>query len=139
MPQNSLFNLKIMKLFLLNTMENKKSRKIGLTILGFFYNCLQFPKASLKKKKEKIKQYWVGFSPGGPGSRRNAHARPRGRFCRKGLEVLANYNWVLLLFRCVSDRLQKSPRSSIPSRGEVPDGVARSRAPASLQTGRTGP
>jgi hypothetical protein len=37
-------------------MENKKSRKIGLTILGVFYNFLQFPKASLKKKKEKIKQ-----------------------------------------------------------------------------------
>jgi hypothetical protein len=43
-----------MKLFLLNTLENKKSRKIGLTFLSFFYNFLQFPKASLKKKKEKI-------------------------------------------------------------------------------------
>jgi hypothetical protein len=29
-----------MKLFLLNTIENKKSRKIGFTILGFFYNFL---------------------------------------------------------------------------------------------------
>jgi hypothetical protein len=29
-----------MKLFLLNIMENKESRKIGLTILGFFYNFL---------------------------------------------------------------------------------------------------
>jgi hypothetical protein len=29
-----------MKLFLLNTMEIKKSKKIGLTILGFFYNFL---------------------------------------------------------------------------------------------------
>jgi hypothetical protein len=66
MPQNSLFNLKIMKLFLLNTMENKKSRKIGLTILGFFKKFLQFRKASMKKKKENIKQYWAGFSPGGP-------------------------------------------------------------------------
>jgi hypothetical protein len=31
-----------MKLFLLNTRENKESRKIGFTILGFFYifyNC----------------------------------------------------------------------------------------------------
>jgi hypothetical protein len=74
-------------------MENTNSRKIGLTILGFFYNFLQFPKASLKKKKEKIKQYWTGFSPGGPGPRRNVlRARPRGRFCRKGLGVLANYN-----------------------------------------------
>jgi hypothetical protein len=27
-----------MKLFLLNSMENKKPRKIGFTILGFFYN-----------------------------------------------------------------------------------------------------
>jgi hypothetical protein len=42
-----------MKLFLLNTMKNKKSRKIGLRILGFFYNFLQFPKASLKKRKRK--------------------------------------------------------------------------------------
>jgi hypothetical protein len=41
-----------MKLFLLNTMENRKSRKIGLTILSFFYNFLQIPKALLKKKKK---------------------------------------------------------------------------------------
>jgi hypothetical protein len=27
-----------LKLFLLNTTENKKSKKIGFTILGFFYN-----------------------------------------------------------------------------------------------------
>ena len=74
MPQNSLFNLKIMKLFLLNTMENKKSRKIGLTILGFFYNFLQFPKASLKKKKEMIKQYWAESGSSGPYPRGNARA-----------------------------------------------------------------
>jgi hypothetical protein len=30
-----------MKLFLLNSRENKKPRKIGFTILGFFYNFLQ--------------------------------------------------------------------------------------------------
>jgi hypothetical protein len=29
-----------MELFLLNTIENKKSKKIGFTILGFFYNSL---------------------------------------------------------------------------------------------------
>jgi hypothetical protein len=29
-----------MKLFLLNTRENKESRKIGFTILGFFYHFL---------------------------------------------------------------------------------------------------
>jgi hypothetical protein len=45
MTQNSLFVLKIIKLFLLNTMENKESRKIGLTFLGFFYNFLQISKA----------------------------------------------------------------------------------------------
>jgi hypothetical protein len=87
MPQNSLFNLKIMKLFLLNTMENKKSRKIGLTILGFFYNFLWISKVLLKKKK--IKQYWAGFSldsptPEGKRARASAAAlaalqkRPRG-------------------------------------------------------------
>jgi hypothetical protein len=44
MPQNSLFNLKIMKLCLVNTMKNKKSRKIGLTILGFSTIYNGFPK-----------------------------------------------------------------------------------------------
>jgi hypothetical protein len=40
MLQNYLFDLKIIKLFLL-TMENKEPRKIGLTFLPFFYNFLQ--------------------------------------------------------------------------------------------------
>jgi hypothetical protein len=56
MIQNSPFKVKIIKLFLLNTMENKKSRKIGLTFLPFFYNFLQISNVSLKKKKkEKLK------------------------------------------------------------------------------------
>jgi hypothetical protein len=33
-------------------MENKESRKIGLTFLGFFYNLWQISKACWKKKKE---------------------------------------------------------------------------------------
>jgi hypothetical protein len=43
-----------MKLFLLNIMENKKSGKIGLTILGFFYNFLWVSKVLVKKKRKKI-------------------------------------------------------------------------------------
>jgi hypothetical protein len=43
-----------MKLILLNTMENKKTRKIGFTILGFFYNFLWISKVLLKKKRKKI-------------------------------------------------------------------------------------
>jgi hypothetical protein len=35
-------------------MENKKSRKISLIILGFFYNFLWISKVLLKKKKKKI-------------------------------------------------------------------------------------
>jgi uncharacterized membrane protein len=42
-----------MELFLLNTMENKKSRKISLTFLGFFYNFLGFVLTLLEKEKEK--------------------------------------------------------------------------------------
>jgi hypothetical protein len=38
MLQNSLFDLKIIKLFLLNTMENKEPRKIGLTFLPLSTN-----------------------------------------------------------------------------------------------------
>jgi hypothetical protein len=67
MIQNSPFNLKIIKLFLLNTMENKESSKIGLTFLPFFYNFLQISNVSLKKKKkEKLKQYWAKSSPSRP-------------------------------------------------------------------------
>ena len=41
-----------MKLFLLNSRENKKARKIGLTILEFFYIFPGISKVFLKKKKE---------------------------------------------------------------------------------------
>jgi hypothetical protein len=40
-----------MKLFLLNTMENKKSRKIGLKILGFSTIFYGFSKLFWKKRK----------------------------------------------------------------------------------------
>jgi hypothetical protein len=42
-----------MKLFLLNSRENKKPRKIGFTILGCFYNFLQVIWFWSKKEKEK--------------------------------------------------------------------------------------
>jgi hypothetical protein len=42
-----------MKLFLLNSRENKKARKIGLIFLGFVCNFLHISKVLLKKKKEK--------------------------------------------------------------------------------------
>jgi hypothetical protein len=42
-----------MKLFLLNTKENKESRKIGFTILGFFYIFPWISKVILKKKRRK--------------------------------------------------------------------------------------
>jgi hypothetical protein len=80
-----------MKLFLLNTIENKKSRKIGLTILGVFYNFLQFPKASLKKKKERIKQYWAESGSSGPYPRENAHVLALlWQSCGKALGFSAN-------------------------------------------------
>jgi hypothetical protein len=34
-------------------MENKESRKIGLTFLGFFYHFLELLEFCLKKKREK--------------------------------------------------------------------------------------
>jgi hypothetical protein len=66
MPSNSLFNLKIMKLFLLISMENKKPRKIGFTILGFFYHFLEFIWFWKKKKKTNLQQFWAEFKLGGP-------------------------------------------------------------------------
>jgi hypothetical protein len=97
MLQNSLFDLKIMKLFLINTMENKESRKIGWTFLGFFYNFLQISKVILKKKREKLKQCWDDSCPGGPSQVESARPRPRWQLCEKALGVLANPKWVLLL------------------------------------------
>jgi hypothetical protein len=43
-----------MKLFLLNPRENKESRKIGFTILGFFYIFPWISKVILKKKRRKV-------------------------------------------------------------------------------------
>jgi hypothetical protein len=34
-------------------MENKESRKVGLTFLGFFYNFLKLLESCSKKKREK--------------------------------------------------------------------------------------
>jgi hypothetical protein len=42
-----------MKLFLLNSIENKESRKIGLTCLGFFYNFLHISKVGQKRKEKR--------------------------------------------------------------------------------------
>jgi hypothetical protein len=41
-----------MELFLVNTLENKKSRKISFKILGFFYNFLEFIWLWKKKKRK---------------------------------------------------------------------------------------
>jgi hypothetical protein len=76
MLRNSLFDLKILKLFLLNTMENKESRKISLTFLGFFYIFLHISKVPWKKRKER------GLNSAGPEAAQTAqdqgkmHARP---------------------------------------------------------------
>jgi cytochrome c1 len=43
-----------MKLFLLNSMENEESNKIGLTFLGFFYHFLEFVFLWQKKKKKNL-------------------------------------------------------------------------------------
>jgi hypothetical protein len=64
-----------MKLFFLNSRENKKPRKIGFTILPFFYIFLHISKVLLKKKKENTQQYWAESSPAGPDPGRSAPAR----------------------------------------------------------------
>jgi hypothetical protein len=44
-------------------MENKKPKKIGLMILGFFYNFLWISKVLLKKKKKRVEQCWAESGP----------------------------------------------------------------------------
>jgi hypothetical protein len=88
-----------MELFLLNTIENKKSNKIGFTILGFFCNFLEISKVPLKKKKKRVEQCWADSSPTGPVPGENERApMPAGQICAEALNVLDNLKWVLLLF-----------------------------------------
>ena len=89
-----MFKLKIMKLFLLNSMENKKSRKISFTILPFFYNFIHISKVLLKKKREKVEQCWAGFSPAAQSRGKSvpapAHAPARWQLCTEVPDFLAN-------------------------------------------------
>jgi hypothetical protein len=95
-----------MKLFLLNTMKNKEPRKISLTFLGFIYNFLQLFKVLLKKKKEKLQQYWADSSPDGPTTQGiGARPRPRWKLRRKALGVFANWERVPSLLLRVTDSL----------------------------------
>jgi hypothetical protein len=96
-----MFKLKIMKLFLLNSRENNKPRKIGFTILGIFYHFLEFFKVLLKKKKEKQKQGWADSSPGGP-TLEGKRARARWLLCKNTLGVLTNWDPV---FQCLTQSL----------------------------------
>jgi hypothetical protein len=77
-----------MKLFLLNSRENKKSRKISFTILPFFYDFLHISKVLLKKKKENTQQDWADSGPNRPNHTGNARPRPRdGSFAEKPLMI----------------------------------------------------
>jgi hypothetical protein len=61
-------------------MENKGSRKISLAFLPFFCDFLHLFKVLLKKKKEKLQQYWADSSLDGPTTQGNrGHARARTR------------------------------------------------------------
>jgi hypothetical protein len=69
-------------------MKKKESRKISLTFLGFFYNFLQLFKVLLKKKKEKLQQYWADSSPAGPtNTGKKARARARAGNLAEGPSV----------------------------------------------------
>jgi hypothetical protein len=70
-----------MKLFLLNTIENYESSKIGLVFLAFFYNFLRISKASRKNKKKIFQQCWARINSTGPtlsGIQGRAHGNAVG-------------------------------------------------------------
>jgi hypothetical protein len=70
-----------MKLFLLNSRENNKPRKISFIFLGFFCNFLHILKASLEKEKGKVENsdgvFVARDSPTLQETGSRAHARPR--------------------------------------------------------------
>jgi hypothetical protein len=58
MLQNSIFDLKILKLFLLNTMENKESRKLVWHFYHFsviFYIFLKLDRKRKEKRRNSIR------------------------------------------------------------------------------------
>jgi hypothetical protein len=68
-----------------------ESRKISLTFLGFYYTFLRISKVLLKRKKERLQQYWANSSLDGPTTQGiGARLRPRWRLYRKALSSLAN-------------------------------------------------
>jgi hypothetical protein len=145
-----------MKLILLNTMENKKSRKIGFTILGFFYNFLEYIWLWKKKKKEKLVTVLGRFWPRSAQQRVKARPRPRTHWllCRKALSLLDNWKrghdtiwlsrWLLQKDPCSSNSLQREVLDGVraqPSSGEHlhrPNG-ATTRAPERRTPNRTYP
>jgi hypothetical protein len=103
MTQNSLFILKIIQLFLLNTMKNKESMKIGLTFLGFFYHFLWISKVLLKRKKKRLLQYWSDSSLNGPTTQGiGARPRPRWKLAERPLGFSLTGNGFL---HCYSESL----------------------------------
>jgi hypothetical protein len=124
-----------MKLFLLNSRENNKSRKIGFTILRIFCSFLHISKVSLKKKIKK-------FDSTGPeaahtaqplSETRRAHARvgslaegpPRFSLSRNGsfhyltqsLTLCKNVPRLLSLLQTPpwSQHARRSSRTSVPA------------------------
>jgi hypothetical protein len=91
MPQNSLFYLKIMRLFLLNSMENKKPRKIGLIFLGFSVIFYIFLKLHCKRKGKRVNSVVLNLAQSAQQhiEQGGAQARPRAlwRICEKALRV----------------------------------------------------
>jgi hypothetical protein len=139
MLQNSLFDLKIIKLFLLNTMKNKEPRKIGLTFLPFLYIFLQISQVLQKKKRKKLKQYWAESSPNGPACT-GTETRPRAPAHATVTLQIKPYRFeysegVQNTVLTVTDILQKYPHTSIPS----PNGsLTAARSPFVSDAARTG-
>ena len=79
-----------MKLFLLNSRENKKARKIGLIFLGFFYIFPGISKVILKKKKENTSTVLGSNWPKRPNhAQKRARARAHWQLCTEALGLIS--------------------------------------------------
>jgi hypothetical protein len=101
MSHNSLLELKIMKLFLLNTIENQELRKIGLVFLAFF------SKSRRKRKQENMNSRRAEFGLSRPSNEENA--RPRAPhtvgFAETPLPVQKSERQSSALFKHLTDTL----------------------------------
>jgi hypothetical protein len=141
MTQNSLFSLKIIKLFLLNSMENKETRKIGWTFLGFSTVFYRFLKFLWKRKWKSLNSTGLEAAHTAQPAQENTHPSPRlrGRFAQRPSQLWISVKNPSLLFIVSLTSTKTTPRFYPFSVRSPRQRTTQGRTPASTWIDRREP